>query len=172
MPNAAEPADFGVWTDHRIPDERSGWHPMVRSFYEYWRSVAPPGRLPGRQHIRPEDIVPLLANFWMLDVYRNPLRFRYRLAGTHIVSSVGRELTGGWLDEVQLESVDNPTLRDRYRFVAETGRATWRHGPTFWQRDPMHRTIENCLAPLATDGVTVDKMVAVSVAFDMFGHPF
>jgi hypothetical protein len=27
---AAEPLDFGVWTDHHIPQDRSGWHPLVR----------------------------------------------------------------------------------------------------------------------------------------------
>ena len=32
--------DFGVWTGHRIPDDRSSWHPLVRRFYEYWRSIA------------------------------------------------------------------------------------------------------------------------------------
>jgi hypothetical protein len=79
----AESADFGDWTNYRIPEHRSGWHPMVLSFYEYWLSVAPPGRLPGRQHIRPEDLVPMLPRLWMLDVHRNPLRFRYRLVGTH-----------------------------------------------------------------------------------------
>src|ERR1700686_2539143 len=88
-------ADFGVWSDHRVPEERSGWPPLVRRFYDYWLSVAPPGRLPGRQHIAPEDLVPMLPRLYLLDVYRKPLRFRYRLVGTEIVHSVGRELTGG-----------------------------------------------------------------------------
>jgi hypothetical protein len=169
-PDVAETADFGAWTNHRIPEDRSGWHPMVRRFYEYWLSVAPPGRLPGRQHIRPEDLVPLLPRLWMLDVYRNPLRFRYRLVGTHLFLSVGRELTGGWLDEVQPETLTNPMLRDRYRFVAETGRPTWRHGPTFWERDPTHRIIENCLLPLAADGESVDKIFALSLVFSIDGR--
>ena len=47
-PEVAEAADFGDWTNYRIPEDRSGWHPMVRSFYEYWLSIAPPGRLPGQ----------------------------------------------------------------------------------------------------------------------------
>lgn len=162
--------DFGVWTGHRIPDDRSSWHPAVRRFYEYWRSVAPPGRLPGRQHILPEDIVPLLSRLWMLDVFRNPLRFRYRLVGTDITRSVRRELTGSWLDEAQPESVQNVNLRDRYRFILETGQATWRRGPTLWDRDPTHRWVENCLAPLATDGVTIDKIIAVSVILDANGR--
>ena len=164
------PADYGIWTGHRIPDDRSFWHPLVRRFYEYWVSVAPPGRLPGRQHIMPEDIVPLLSRLWMLDVFRDPLRFRYRLVGTDITRSVQRELTGTWLDEAQPESVRNPNLRDRYRFILETRQATWRRGRTLWDRDPTHKVVENCLAPLATDGVTVDKIIAVSVIFDSTGR--
>jgi hypothetical protein len=114
--------------------------------------------------------VPLLPHMWMVEVYRDPLRFRYRLVGTHIVLSVGRELTGGWLDEVQPETVINPMLRDRYRFLAETGCPTWRHGPTYWEREPTHRVVENCLLPLAADGAIVDKIVAVSVVFGIDGH--
>ena len=164
------PADFGIWTDHHIPDDRSSWHPLVRQFYEYWLQIAPPGRLPGRQHVAPEDIVPLLTHLWMLDVCRDPLRFRYRLVGTGITRSLQRELTGLWLDEAQPETARNPVLRDRYRFIAETGRPTWRRGRTLWNRDPAHRLIENCLVPLASDGKTVDKIFAVTVMFDTSGR--
>ena len=162
--------DFGIWTDHRIPQDRSAWHPMVRRFYDYWISAAPPARLPGRQHIAPEDLIPLLPHLWLLDVYRDPLRFRYRLVGTSVVKSLRRELTGQWLDEVQPESVSNPALRDRYRFVAETGRPTWRHGPTLWERDPVHRAVENCFVPLAANGETVDKIFAMGVIFGINGQ--
>jgi hypothetical protein len=162
--------DFGAWTDHRIPDDRSHWHPLVRRFYDYWLAVAPVGRLPGRQHVAPEDLVPLLPRVWLLDVQRNPLRFRYRLAGTEIVRSVGREITGGWLDEVQPQSVSNPIMRDRYRYVALSGRPSWRRGPTFWNRDPDHRTVENCLVPLAADGRTVDMIFGFTILFNSQGR--
>jgi hypothetical protein len=162
--------DYGVWTDHRIPADRSSWHPLVRQFYEYWLAAASPGRLPGRQHIAPEQIVPLLSRLWILDVFRDPLRFRYRLVGTDITRSLQRELTGQWLDEAQPESVSNVILRDRYRFILETGRPTWRRGETLWNRDPTHRVVENCLAPLASDGKAVDKIIAISVLFDASGR--
>src|SRR4029077_2058115 len=82
MPDAA--IKFGLWTGYRIPEDRAGWHPLVRRLYDYWRSIArdgqlPGGRLPGRQHIVPEDIAPLWSRSWMLDVFRSPLRYRYRL---------------------------------------------------------------------------------------------
>jgi len=167
---ASGTGDYGVWTEHRIPDDRSSWNPAICQFYEYWLSLAPPGGLPGRQHIVPTDIVPLLSRLWMLDVFRDPLRFRYRLVGTDITRSLQRELTGLWLDEAQPETIRNPTLRDRYRYMVETGKPTWRRGQTLWSRDPTHRLIENCLAPLAQDGKTVDKIIAVSVMFDASGR--
>ena len=164
------PEPFGVWTDHRIPEDRSGWHPLVRRFYEHWLSIAPPGKLPGRQHIEPENMVPMLSRLWMLDVHRDPLRYRYRLAGTALVRSLNREVTGQWLDEVEPETVSNPIVRDRYHFVVETGHPTWRRGPSFWDRDPLHRTIENCVAPLAADGKTVDIIIGLAVLFDPAGR--
>jgi hypothetical protein len=51
------------------------------------------------------------------------------------------------LDEVQPEIIATPMAIDRYRFVAETGCATWRHGPIYWKRDPAQRAIETCIAP-------------------------
>ena len=165
------PAEFGVWTGYRMPEDRTLWHPLVRRFYDYCRSVAPADRLPGRQHIVPEDIAHLWSRLWMLDVFRDPLRYRYRLCGTEMVRSLGHEVTGAWLDEVHPELIANPQSRERCRFMAETGLPTWRRGPPLWHRDPEHRTIETCIVPLAADGRTVDKMLAISVLFDREGRP-
>src|SRR5216683_898009 len=150
-----ERAEFGVWTGYLIPEDRADWHPMVRRLYDYWRAIAPDGQLPGRQHIVAEDIAPLWSRLWMLDVFRHPLRYRYRLCGTEMVRSLGREVTGAWVDEVHPELIANPQSRERLRFMAETGCATWRRGPPLWTRDPKHRVIEACFVPLAADGYTV-----------------
>ena len=83
---------------------------------------------------------------------------------------MNREVTGRWLDEAQPETSVNPVLRDRFRFIVETGRPTWRRGPSLWDRDPLHQTIENCFAPLAADGKTVDKIMGLSVLFDSEGR--
>src|SRR6266581_5977246 len=97
-PDAA--AEFGVWTGYRVPDDRTDWHPLVRQLYDYWLSTTPPDCLPGRQHIMAEEIAVLWSRSWMLDVYRHPLRYRYRLCGTEMVRSLGREVTGAWVDEI------------------------------------------------------------------------
>jgi hypothetical protein len=154
---------FGLWTRHEIPADRSAWHSLVAQCHDYWRRIAPPGRLPGRQHVWPGDMVPYLPHVWLLDVVREPLRFRYRLIGTAEVRVLGTDLTGRWLDEVHGETWDDPSVRDRLRFMAETGRPTWSRSPVLWGPDRSHQIIENCLLPLAADGHTVDMILACSV---------
>ena len=165
------PPTFGRWTGYCIPDDRDAWHPLVVRLYRYWLSVAPGGRLPGRQHIIPEDIAPLWSRLFMLDVSRDPARYRYRFCGTELVRSLGREVTGAWLDEAHPQLAANPESRERFRFMAEMGGATWRRGAPLWNRDPDHRTIETCIVPLAGDGYTVDKLLGIAVVFDIAGRP-
>src|SRR5580704_11906069 len=78
-------ADYGEWTGHRIPDDRSFWHPLVQQCYDYWLSTAPPGGLPGRQHIAPEKMAAWLSRLWLLDIHRDPLRYRLRVCGSAVV---------------------------------------------------------------------------------------
>ena len=169
-PALSAPGDYGVWTGYRIPEDRSGWNPLVSRFCQYWLAACPPGRLPGRQHIAPEEIPSLWSRMWMLDVCREPLRYRYRLCGTEMVRSLGREVTGAWLDEAHPELVANPQSRERFRYIVEQGQPTWRRGAPLWMRDPEHRTIETCIVPLAADGETVDKILGISVMFDGRGR--
>jgi hypothetical protein len=162
--------DFGPWTDYRIPDDRAAWHPLVGRLYDYWLGVRPPGRLPGRQHIVPEDIAPLWSRLWLLDVTRRPLRYRYRFCGSELVRALGGEVTGRWLDEVHPHLIANAQSRERFRFMAATGCPTWRRGPPLWEGNDDHRTVESCVVPLASDGVAVDKMLGVAIAFDLAGR--
>jgi hypothetical protein len=163
--------EFGIWTGYTIPENRGGWHPLVRRLYDYWLSIARPERLPGRRDLTPEDIAPLWSHVWMVDVSHGPLRYRYRVCGTEVVRSLGREVTGLWFDEVHPEANANPHARDRLRFTAMTGCPTWRRGPPLWNRHPDQRTVETCIVPLADDGRRVNKMIGVAVAYDVTGRP-
>jgi len=163
-------ADYGDWTDHRIPDDRGFWHPLVQQLFDYWLSIAPPGALPGRQHVEPEKMARCLSWLWLLDVCRDPLRYRCRLAGSNMVRSIGQEVTGRWLDEVHPRSVSDPCSRARFRIAAELGRPTWRRGAPRWARQLECKITESLLLPLAADGCSVDKIMAISVTLDADGR--
>jgi hypothetical protein len=72
----------------------------VHRLHEYWRSKAgADGAVPRRRDIDPIDLPDLLPNLMLLDVERDPLRFRYRLVGTRVVDFSYHDFTGTYLDE-------------------------------------------------------------------------
>ena len=163
-------ADYGEWTGHCVPDDRSDWHPLAQRFYDYWLSVAPSDALPGRQHVAPEEMTPWLSRLWLIDVHREPLRYRLRVCGSCVVRSLGQEVTGRWLDEVHPLSASDSRSRDRLRLVAEQARPTWRRGLPRWRRAPEVKVAESLMVPLAANGRTVDKIMGVSITFDANGR--
>ena len=87
-----------------------------------------------------------------------------------LVRSFGRELTGIWLDEAHPQMIENPESRERFRYMVEAGRPTWRKGAPLWTRHPDHRSLETCIVPLAADGAIVDKLLGFCVMFDSQGR--
>ena len=145
---------------------RDAWHPKLQLFFDYWVAIAPAGRLPGRQHLDPVRLGPVLPHVWMLDVVRNggAPRFRYRLAGTKEVETLQREVTGRWFDEVHPLAPSHPIF-ERLAHMLEHGIPTYRRGVVGLTHERDHRTVENCMLPFASDGVTVDLIVACSIIF-------
>jgi hypothetical protein len=139
--------------------------PRLRRLYDYWLSLRPAaGGLPGRQHIDPAAIRDLLPWIWMVDVERNPLRFRYRLLGTEQVHAMERDFTGRFLDEAHpsfVASVSYP----QYVAAAERAEIGYRRGPPVFHLSKDYVAIERLLLPLAKDGATVDVLVAITVYF-------
>lgn len=135
----------------------------IRSFYDYWQAVRPPsGGLPGRQHIDPSAIPGLLAWLWMVDVERNPLRFRYRLVGTEQVSAMGADFTGRYLDEVHPRFLTGFTY-PHYVAAAERAEIGYHRGAPVFHLDKDYVAIERLLLPLAKNGRDVDMLLAITV---------
>jgi hypothetical protein len=154
MPNSAAP-------DGEVLRPET-WHPTIRALYDYWISVHPPAGLPGRQHIDPTAIPRLLPDLFMVDVSRDPLRFKYRLVGTEFVTLIGRDLTGRYLDEVH-PSFNGLILR-QYTEAAELGQPAYRKGPIMYARpDKRYLGMERLIVPLSGNGVDVDMILGVVV---------
>jgi hypothetical protein len=137
--------------------------PRLRRLYDHWLSLRPAaGGLPGRQHMDPAAIRDLLPWIWMVDVERNPLRFRYRLLGTEQVHAMERDFTGRFLDEAHpsfVASVSYP----QYVAAAEHADIGYRRGPPVFHLTKDYVAIERLLLPLAKDGATVDVLLAITI---------
>lgn len=133
--------------------------PRFREIFEYWLSRAPPGRLPGRQHIDPIDIPHLLPGIVLLDVVPESgrHRFRFRLVGTGFVEVVGRDHTGLFVDEVVLHTIKQEALHEVLTGIVRTGQPHyWETPVTISRRD--YLGLRRLAMPLARDGENVDMI--------------
>lgn len=143
------------------------WHPKIRELYAYWRSIHPPEGLPGRQHFDPHQVPRLLAGLRLVEVQQVPFRLRYRLVGSRVDRVIGHNFTGQWVDEVHAGDPNLPALLEDYR--ATTSGPTWRRGPPRVRHDDKCASLEVLRLPLASDGKTVDMILALTLFFDHRG---
>jgi len=138
--------------DHRIAE-----------LHRYWRSISPaPDVLPGRQHFEPLAIPRLLRWLWLLDVQRNPLRFRYRLIGTEQVLVVGRDLTSKWIDEEYPNFARNPAFA-HFVEAAEHAKVCYCNGSPVLHVPKDFMQFERIFLPMAQNGRNVDMLLALSI---------
>jgi hypothetical protein len=129
----------------------------LRQLYAYWRSKAAGSRLPSRTDIDPAEIPQLLPYVFLVDVERNPQRFRFRLIGTQICAWAGRDITGMY--------VDDPAYGPRATEVARQYGEVVARGLPFYIEQPASRPerdyafYDRVVMPLAQDGRTVDMLL-------------
>ncbi|MFN3400877.1 MAG: PAS domain-containing protein [Ferrovibrio sp.] len=129
---------------------------------DYLAGVAPPGKLPGRQHIDPLAIRALLSFTNLVDVERKDgnIRFRFRLIGTLQSTAAGREISGRYLEDAVLpEYLER--IRGNMMAVLETREAVYdRFGMPHPGRDFIDT--ERVYFPLARDGENVDMLLILN----------
>jgi hypothetical protein len=81
-------------------------------------------------------VAPLLPNIVLVEVQRDPLRFRYRLLGSRVDSINGKNLSGQWLDEAYAGQSNAAAVLAEYVRVVETGQPTWHRARRAWCRYP------------------------------------
>jgi hypothetical protein len=133
--------------------------------FAYWASRRQGARLPGRRDLDPGDIKRLLPTLSLIDVVREPLDFRIRLAGTGLYDVYGREITGRGLAEVY-----NSAAADYWRVelakVAADGRPAVGMHSLAW-RGASHLSILWLRLPLASDGGQVDMILGYDAVIGM-----
>src|SRR5689334_21616632 len=76
-------------------------YPEITRALAYWRAKRGTRQMPSRSDIDPLDLSIDLPRVMMAEVSRDPLEFRYRVAGTGTFRVHGEELTGKHPRELQ-----------------------------------------------------------------------
>lgn len=136
--------------------------------YAYWAGLRSGPRLPGRGDIKPEDFKRLLPTVSLIDVRRDPLDFRLRLAGTGLYSVYGREITGRGLDDVYNSAAAEYWRVELGKIVEERRPAVGVHSLSW--RGASHMSILWLRLPLATNGVDVDMILGYDAVVGIQGQ--
>lgn len=135
--------------------------------YAYWAGLRRQGRLPGREDIRPDDFKRLLPTISLIDVDREPLEFRLRLAGTGLYGVYGREITGRSLSEVYSSSAADYWRKELTKLVEQRRPAVGVHSLAW--RGAAHISILWLRLPLASNGQDVDMILGYDAVVGVQG---
>ncbi|WP_374571589.1 PAS domain-containing protein [Phenylobacterium sp.] len=135
--------------------------------FSYWSSLKHGSRLPGRCDIDPGDFKRLLPTVSLIDVTREPLDFRMRLAGTGLYGVYGREITGRTLDEVYNSGAADYWRKELTK-VIETRKPSVGMHNLAW-RGAGHLSVLWLRLPLATNGQDVDMILGYDAVVGLHG---
>jgi len=137
-------------------------HPELRQLYGYWLAKKGGRLAPARSDIHPAEMKPFLRHVFLLEVIGTAPRFRFRLAGTEVVERYGEELTGRFLDEVDLDEVGSEILGEYERATREAQPVCSRWN---YRKHSGHQLrYERLILPLSSDGRTVDMLLCGACA--------
>lgn len=139
------------------------WDPRLVKLYRYWRSIHRKGDLlPRREDFDPLAIYDILPFVWMVDIHRNPLRFKFRLMGTENVNAMGWDVTGKWIDEAYPTFCEGADGYADYASLAKEKTPSYRKGPAHYHV-PEHKLIERIMLPMVDDDNRCNLIVAATV---------
>jgi hypothetical protein len=138
-------------------------NPLLKRLYAYWETCRGSRPMPGRADIDPIEMQFILGNLFLVDVLREPLRFRMRLHGTELARRAGQDLTGKILDTLPQTDFRRHTQR-AFTAVVESATPRW----TLQNRVIENRTFhyESLILPLSKDGVAVEMLLIGMVYLD------
>ena len=137
----------------------------LRQLFTYWSERRFGDRPPSRSEIDPIDVPHLLPDLLLVDVdwSGERLRYHYRLAGTRFTRFYGEEITGRWLDNLQLGSW-LAFWESEYRAVVDRWEPRYGVDAAVWQGRDFLR-FEWLLLPLVAPSRRCE-MLLVGVRFD------
>lgn len=125
--------------------------------YGYWAGLRRGARLPARRDVDPAALKRLLPTVSLIDIRRDPMDFRVRLAGTGLYSIYGREITGRTLGEVYNAAAADYWREELSAVVQERRPGVGVHSLAL--RGAGHVSILWLRLPLASNGRDVDMIL-------------
>lgn len=131
--------------------------PILLAVRDYWLEKKGGKRFPGRSDIDPTEITSLLPSVFLIDVFSDPIRFKYRLVGTAITAMFGRDSTGKWVDEALYGASLEQILISLSAAVESKEPYVVRRTVPYVQKDWV--TVEISLFPLGDDDTRVSMIL-------------
>jgi hypothetical protein len=131
--------------------------PVAQQLLAYWRSKLRGRKAPRREDILPEELGGLLPWVILVEVVGAPPKLRVRLAGTGVVREYGVEMTGKFLDDLDMGGMRNRSLEDHWRAVRECC-PVW-GSFDFQKQDGRWVSYERITLPLSADGKSVNMLL-------------
>lgn len=132
-------------------------HEALKQLYAYWLAKKGARLAPSRGDIQPAEMKPFLRHVFLLDVIGSPPRFKFRLAGTEVVNRYGEEITGRFLDNIDLDDVTSDIVHEYEKTVRDArpvyGR--WR----YIKHSGKYLNYERLILPLSSNGRTIDMLL-------------
>jgi hypothetical protein len=97
----------------------------------------------------------------MLNVFYDPMRFRFRLVGTAIVNFTGRDSTGNWCHDVYEDFENTGAFQRMCRCAVEGVPLYWKSAVISNPGRPLVEG-ERLYLPLARDGKNVDILLIMT----------
>lgn len=152
-------SSFEIVAD-RIVDPGLGFRdPKLLSALELWREKANGRAMPARGDFSHEDLWPFMGDVALIDIERNPLRYRFRLIGTNVADMVKRDMTGRYLDEIYSGENFYNAVRSFTHILKH--RCPVRGTGNISHAEKSHLRVEVLDAPLSTNGADIDMILKV-----------
>ncbi|MFN4354649.1 PAS domain-containing protein [Parvibaculum sp.] len=142
--------------------------PRLAYLFDYWRSKKGERIAASRTDLLPSEIKHFLPIMNLIDVRRDPLRFRHRLVGTEIVDRLGRDVTGE-LVSAELYGPAYERVFEGLKAVAEEVRPYRRLTRLSWY-DRSWLSVESLELPLIDSGGEVNMILRAASHFSAAQH--
>lgn len=135
-------------------------HPHLQRLYRYWNERRGSRAMPSRRDIDPLDFRYVLGNVILIDVLREPLRFRVRLHGDALAQRAGYDFTGKFLDQPPISDYRAYAI-ERCKGIVETRRPLAVEHNRVLDGRPHH--YEALWLPLSDDRENVNKLLCALI---------